>query len=348
MHGGNSTLALLGPEIGDHAILAEHETSRGWSALRVVPRAEVAVELATPAVQYALSVFEGLKAFRDPRGELHLFRAGSHAARLRRSAARLCMPELPEETFVRACSLAVASHAAMVPECGRGSLYLRPTLYGSEEYLGVRGANVHRFAVVVTTGGALTLRTIRLRVEPEYVRAAPGGIGAAKAGANYAGALFAQRLARRDGFDDVLWLDATHHRDVGEAGTMNVFFAFADGVATPALDGTILPGITRDSCLTLLREWGVPAAERTVPLSEVESRARAGELLEVFGVSTALRLVQVGEIVHRDATLRPRGGDLARRLFDALGAVQDGHAADPHGWREPVTTEQALTATNGR
>jgi branched-chain amino acid aminotransferase len=339
--------AILGPEIGELVVVADHEASRGFSTPRAVPRREAALPLASPTVQYALSVFEGLKAFRDPNGGLHTFRATAHAQRLRRSAERLCLPDVPESLFLRACALAVLNNVELVPPHGRGSLYLRPTLVGSEEYLGVRTARTHQLSVVVTTGAQLVLRTLRLRAEPDYIRAAPGGCGAAKTGANYGGALLAQKRAHADGFDDVLWLDALYHRDVGEAGTMNIFFVFRDSVVTPSLDGTILAGITRDSVLTLLREMKRDVVERTIALDEIAQRARASELLEIFGTSTALRLVRIGEIGIPGGSIRPTGGDLADRLFQQLGDLQEGRTPDSHGWREPIETA-VLSAAGGR
>jgi len=340
--------SILGPEIGELVVVAEHDSSRGFSAPRAVARRDAALPLASPTVQYALSVFEGLKAFRGAAGGLHTFRASAHAQRLRLSAERLCLPDVPEPLFLRACAMAVEENVALVPAHGRGSLYLRPTLVGSEEYLGVRTARTHQLSVVVTTGAALELRTLRLRAERDFIRAAPGGCGAAKTGANYAGALLAQKRAHAAGYDDVLWLDAIHRRDVGEAGTMNVFFVFRDGVVTPALDGTILAGITRDTTIVLLREMGRDVVERTLPLAEIESRARAGELLEIFGTSTALRLVRVGEIgLDGGGAIRPIGGDLAERLFRQLADEQEGRVPDRHGWLEPIGA-RVLTAAHGR
>ena len=346
MQGGHG--AVLGPEIGAFAIVADAGSDGSWSELRRVPRASAALSVATPAVQYALSVFEGLKAYRAPSGAFHLFRGAAHAARFRKSAERMCMPAVPEELFLRACRAAVAAHPEMVPAFGSGSLYLRPTLYGTEEYLGVRTAAAHQFSVVVTPSAELGLKSVRLRAERDYVRAAPGGGGAAKTGGNYGAALYAQRLAHRAGFDDVLWLDAAHHRDIGEAGTMNVFFVLRDRVVTPALDGTILAGITRDSCLKLLRERGVVVEERTVPLAEIAAAAGRGELLDAFGTGTALRLVHVGAIQAaidgREITITPNGSDFSARLREELAAIQDGSAPDRHGWRERIDLERSATA----
>lgn len=354
MHGTGS--AILGPEIGAFAIVADHDAAKGWSVLRRVPREEAALPIATPAIQYALSVFEGLKAYRDPAGAIHLFRGAAHAARFVRSAERLCLPPLPEETFVRACAQAVAAHLGetvvregrrvpMLPPHGQGALYLRPTLYGSEEYLGVRGAARHQVAVVVTPASESGLKRVRLRAEREFVRSCPGGAGAAKTGANYGAALFAQRRAQQDGFDDVLWLDALRHRDVGEAGTMNVFFAIGDRVVTPALDGTILAGITRDTSLVLLREIGHPVEERAVSIDELDAAARRGELIEAFGVGTALRLVRIDEIVHDGVAIRPSGGELAVRLRGLLAGVQEGRVAAHPEWREPIEARSFTHAT---
>ncbi len=336
----------FGQLLGPAAVTIEHERERGWLAPALMPRRKTRAEVASGAIQYGLSIFEGLKAYRGPDESVHVFRARAHAQRFRQSAERLALPVLDEELFVAAVGSAVRVHERFVPPHRRGSLYVRPTLFASEERLGVRAAERHCFATVVSPASNPPVRPVRLWAEQELVRAAPGGLGAAKTGANYAAGLLASKRARERGCDDVLWLDALEHRFLAEAGTMNVFVVFSEGVATPPLDDTILAGITRDSSLALLSSLGVSVEERAIALDELAEAAARDALLEVFGVGTAARLADVAEIRHRRGVLRPRGGELGTRLRRALADLQDGAGSDPFGWRE-TPGELALRAQDG-
>lgn len=336
----------FGQFLGPAAVVVQHERRRGWLAPRLVRRGEAGVQVASGAIQYGLSVFEGLKAYRGPDEAVHVFRARAHAQRFRLSAERLALPVPSEELFVAAVGSAVRAHERFVPPHRRGSLYVRPTLFANEERLGVRAAERHCFATVVSPASNPPVRPACLWVEEEFVRAAPGGLGAAKTGANYAAALLASERARERGCDDVLWLDALEHRFLAEAGTMNVFVVFSEGVATPPLDDTILAGVTRDSSLALFSSLGVPVQERPIALDELAQAASRGALLEVFCVGTAVRLSNITEIRHRRGVLRPRGGELGTRLRQALADLQDGAASDPFGWRE-TPGELALRAQDG-
>jgi branched-chain amino acid aminotransferase len=317
-------------------LAVEHEQGRGWQMPRVTSRADLGIGAAAGAIQYGFSVFEGLKAYRGPQGAVSLFRPRNHAQRLRASAARMTLPDVAEDAFVRMCATAVSLHEDLVPPHRRGSLYLRPTLLAVDQTLGVRAAERHMLVVLASPCPEPEATPLRLWAEDELVRAAPGGLGAVKTAANYAASLFGRERARRRGHDDVLWLDGRWHRYLAETGTMNVFVVLGDTVVTPPLDGTILAGVTRDSCLSLLRSWGVCIEERELAFDEVVAAARRGSLREVFGVGTAARLCPVAEIAHREGVLRPRGGDVASRLRDALADVQDGIAPDPFQWRTPV------------
>jgi branched-chain amino acid aminotransferase len=214
----------------------------------------------------------------------------------------------------------------------------------TEQALGVRAAERHTLAVMVSPCPDPDLRPLRLWAEDELVRAAPGGLGAVKTAANYAAGLFGRERARRRGYDDVLWLDGRWHRDLAEIGTMNVFAVLGETVVTPALDGTILAGVTRDCCLTLLRAWGLPVQERAIAFEELVVAEARGALGDVFGVGTAARLCPIEEIGHRGGVLRPRAGELAGQLRQALAAVQDGAVEDPFGWREQKRGTQIMEA----
>jgi branched-chain amino acid aminotransferase len=315
-------------------LLADHDARRGWHSPRIVTLAEANVSIATGGVQYALSIFDGLKAFRDPSGALRLFRPDMHARRLFASAERLSMPPLPVEDFVEGLRVLLREEEPSCPGHAAGALYVRPTIVATESFLGVRPARDHQLAVLLSPVGGYFSNTgqLRLWAERELVRAAPGGLGAAKTGANYAASVLAAERAKARGFDQVLWLDAVEKRWLAEVGTMNLFVELAGEVVTPPLDGTILAGVTRDAALTLLREWKVRVSERPLSLDELAAADRAGELRAIFGTGTAAVIADVGEITWESTTVRPRGGEIATRLRQAITGIQHGTAPDPHGW----------------
>lgn len=321
------------------AIVATHVEGQGWSPPQVLARANAALPVASAAVQYGLSVFEGLKAYRGPDGRPHLFRAREHIARLRRSAARLCLPDPEPALCLHMIELAVARQLDWLPPPARGSLYLRPTLYAVEEGLGLRRAREHRLAVVATPCSVPAGQARRLWAETELVRAAPGGLGAAKTAANYAASLLGAERAKARGYDDALWLDAREHRYLGEAGAANLFVMLDDRVLTPPLDGCILAGITRDSVITLLREDGHRVDERPIALDDLLRWQEQGRLLDLFGVGTAARLFPISELGWEGASLRPPGSEQRTRLAQRLAAVQEGETRDWAAWRRPVDAE---------
>lgn len=319
----------------DHVFLAEHTPESGWGDFAIIPRADVGVGLASGALQYGLSAFDGVKAYRTAQGRLHLFRPDRHAARLAASAERLCMPPLEPARLIAALRALVRVEQDSVPDAARGSLYLRPTLFANDEYLGVRPGNLHTLAILASPVDSYfgqDSRPLRLWAERGLTRAAPGGVGAAKTGGNYAASLLAARDAKQRGYDQVLWLDAIEHRYVEEVGTMNLFVHFKSGVVTPPLDGTILAGVTRESCLTLLKEWGVPTEERRLTLDELLAAHRAGELLEIFGTGTAAVVAAVGEVAWATHKVSPIGGPIGERLKVALGELHRGEVRDTRGW----------------
>lgn len=332
----------FGRHVAPFIVIAEHDEHSGWAAPQVLPRDAVQLDVASGALQYGLSVFEGLKAFRDANDELHLFRPREHIRRLQRSAERLSLPAFDEALLMKMALRAVDVHRTYVPPYRRGSLYLRPTLYACEESLGLRRAAKHALSIVATPCSTPDVALPkRLWAERELVRAAIGGLGAAKTAANYAASLYGAQRARLRGCDDALWLDAAEHQYLGEAGTMNVFVALPGRVLTPPLDGTILAGITRDSIMQLLAEFGVRCEETAISLDDLQRWQQSGGLREIFGVGTAARVVPVSEVIWEDARVQPHGGDLASRLAQRLADLQDGAAEDRYGWRTPVTPREA-------
>jgi branched-chain amino acid aminotransferase len=328
----------FGRFFSDHMFLAEHE-GKGWTRARVVPHGPLSVDPAAGGLQYGQAMFEGMKAVVGERTPL-LFRPELHAARFNASARRLCMPELPEGFLLDALRALVKEDAAWVPSERGSSLYLRPTMFGSEAYLGVRPSRRYTFFIIASPVGNYfgpTPQMLKLWVETELVRAARGGIGAAKAGANYVAGMMAAERAKGRGFHQVLWLDQTH-RHVEEAGTMNVFFRFGDTVVTPPLEDSLLAGVTRDSVLALLRRWKIRVEERPVAITEVAEQRGKGQLREAFGSGTAATLSPIGELQWGERTLHigDAPGELTARLQGTLLDLFSSRRPDPDGWLVPV------------
>jgi branched-chain amino acid aminotransferase len=323
----------------DHMVSVQWTRDQGWHDARLTAYAPIVMDPATVVLHYAQEVFEGLKAYRQADGGVALFRPERNAARMNRSCARMALPELPDGLFVEACELLVRTDGAWVPSGDGTSLYLRPFVFGDEVGLGVRPTDSARFLVIASPAGNYfsgPLRPVSLWLSQEYVRAAPGGTGAAKTGGNYAASLVAQQEAIANGCDQVVFLDAVENRWVEELGGMNLFFVMEDGrLVTPALTGTILEGITRDSIITVARDLGLTVEERRVDVDEWRKGATDGSVVEVFAVGTAAVVTPVGalrwpggEAVAGDGS----PGPLTQQLRSALLDLQYGRAPDPHGW----------------
>ena len=327
----------------DHMVSAQWTREQGWHDAALVPYGPLQLDPANVVLHYGQEVFEGLKAYRQADGGVAMFRPSRNAERMVRSCRRLALPVLPEEDFVAACELLVRTEAAWVPDGEGASLYLRPFMFADEVGLGVRPSDSARFLVIASPAGNYfsgPVRPVSLWLSQEYTRAAPGGMGAAKTGGNYAASLVAQQEAIAQGCDQVVFLDAVEHRWVEELGGMNMFFVLDDGtVVTPELTGTILEGVTRDSILTLAREAGHTVEERRVDVDEWRKGAADGRVVEVFACGTAAVVTPVGalrwpggEAVAGDG----QPGPVTTRLRAALLDLQYGRTPDPHGWLHRV------------
>jgi branched-chain amino acid aminotransferase len=326
----------------DHMFTMRWSAQRGWHDARLGAFAPLALSPAAMVLHYAQTVFEGLKAYRSRQGAIHLFRADDNAERFDRSARRLALPELPPGAFLEAVQALVALDHEWVPRAPGTALYIRPTMIATEPHLGVRPATEVLFFVIAGPVGpyyAEGFAPVRITVTERYVRAAPGGLGAVKTGANYAASLLAAMEAQAAGYSQVLWLDAVERRYVEEVGSMNILFKIAGEVIAPTSADSVLPGITVRSALELLRAWGVPVQVRPLAIDEVLAAHEAGTLEEVFGTGTAAVISPVGLLDYqgRAHTIAGGGtGPLAQRLFEELTGIQYGERPDPFGWMRPV------------
>ena len=322
----------------DHMVTIRWREGRGWHDARVEPHGPFQLQPACAVLHYAQEIFEGLKAYRFDDGGIALFRPERNARRFAASARRLAMPELPEDAFLGSLDAIIDADRDWVPG-GDGSLYLRPFMFASETFLGVRPAAEYLYCLIACPVGAYFKGgkpAVSVFVSEDYIRAAPGGTGDAKCGGNYAASLVAQAQAIARGCDQVVFLDATEHRWVEELGGMNVFFLMDDGaLVTPPLSGTILPGVTRDAILQLARDDGRAVREEPYAIDQWRADAASGRLREAFACGTAAVVTPIGEIksVHGDFTIGNGGsGEATTDLRDRLVAIQRGRVADPHGW----------------
>jgi branched-chain amino acid aminotransferase len=328
----------FGNHFSDHMFLMEYTEGKGWRDARIVPYGPIPILPSAIVLHYAQEIFEGLKAYFAKDGGVCLFRPDRNADRFNRSAERMCMPPVPVAEQLAAFRGLLRVDREWIPRARGASLYIRPAMIATEAALGVRPASEYLFFVITGPVGAYYAQgfePVRILVEEKYVRASKGGLGEAKAGANYAASLLAARSAKVRGFDQVLWLDAEQRRFVEEVGTMNIFFLLRGELVTPPLSGSILPGVTRDSVLALAREWGIPAAERPVPIEEVIAGAQDGSLAEAFGTGTAAVISPVGAFSYRgrEVPVNGRGvGELSRRLYREITGIQYGEIEDRRGW----------------
>jgi len=332
----------------DHMVDICWTAGRGWHDPQIGPYRQLVLDPASMVLHYGQAVFEGLKAYRQPDGRVASFRPLANAARLRASARRMAMPELPDELFLGSLRELVRADVGWVPAAGgEDSLYLRPMLFATEVSLGVRPAASYRYLVIASPAGPYFrggLKPVSVWLCSEYVRAAPGGTGAAKFAGNYAASLLAQQQAADKGCDQVVWLDAVERRWVEEMGGMNLYFVFGEGsqarLVTPELTGALLPGITRDSLLTLARDHGLSAEERRISTEEWEKGVKAGDISEVFACGTAAVITPVGRVAHSGGEFTIGSGTpgpITTALRASLTAIQRGVAPDSHSWMVPLT-----------
>ena len=339
----DETKLVFGKTFSDHMFMMDYFADQGgWQNPRIVPHQNLVLDPAAMVLHYGQGIFEGLKAYRCADGSLQLFRPEKNMERFNRSARRMCMPEIDVEFQLQVLNELLKLDQEWVPHNQGASLYIRPTMIASEPALGVRPAHQYLYYIITGPVGAYYpegFNPVKIYVSDEYVRAVRGGVGEAKTMANYAASLYAQEVAKKKGFTQVLWLDAVERAYIEEVGTSNIFFRIADELVTPPLGGSILPGITRQSVIELARHWGWKVSERRITVAEVVEGITSRRVQEIFGSGTAAVISPVGELCYKDEQYQVQDGKVgewARRLYDEIIAIQYGQKVDPFGWTRKV------------
>lgn len=324
----------FGKIFSDHMLVATYKEGI-WEEVKITPYGKIEISPSLSALHYGQAIFEGLKAYKNAAGEPLIFRPDANWQRLNKSAERMCMPPLPKEIFLEGLKELIKLDVNWIPNQEGSVLYIRPMCFASDESIGLKPATNYKFIIITCPVGVYYSHPVKLIVTEKYVRAFEGGTGAAKTSGNYAGSLLADKEAKAAGYDNVLWLDGKHKKYIEECGTMNVAFVINDTVVTPELTGTILPGITRDSVLTLLRDMGVKVEERLIPIDEVAAAYEKGNLSEAFGMGTAAAIAPIDTINYqgKDLVLPPVSErKYGPKVYEKLEGIKTGKIADPYGW----------------
>ena len=333
-----SSTLVFGKSMTDHMFIADYDEGQGWHDPRIVPYGPLQIDPAAKVLHYAEEIFEGLKAYRTADGTIQLFRPLDNISRMNKSAERLCLPQIPEELALAGITELVKLERDWVPHEEGTSLYIRPFMIGTDPALGVHSSHHVQYIVIVCPVGAYYpegLAPVKIYVESEDVRAVKGGTGMAKTGGNYAASLRAGDRAEKQGYSQVLWLDGVHRKYIEEVGAMNVMFKVNGKILTPDLNGSVLDGITRRSCIQLLKDWGYEVEERRISYEELFQAAEDGTLEEAWGTGTAAVVSPIGELAMEGKKVTISGnqiGELTQKLYDNLTGIQWGRLADPHNW----------------
>ena len=326
----------------DHMFNMDYTPDKGWYNPRIEPYGPIVLDPATMVLHYGQGVFEGLKAYRTEAGGIQLFRPWDNIKRLNRSAQRLCIPEVDEVFLLNALKQLISLEKDWVPHAPETSLYIRPTIIATDPFLGVRASNTYRLFIILSPVGAYYpegFNPIKIWVTKDYVRAVRGGVGETKTLGNYAASLLAGNEAHEEGYTQVLWLDGVEQKYIEEVGSMNIFFVIDGEIITPALNGSILPGITRDSVIKLAKHWNMPVSEKLISIDELLQSNKDKALSEIFGSGTAAVISPVGEIKYGENVYRIGDGQVgqaANKLYKAITDIQYGNAEDPMAWIETV------------
>ena len=328
----------FGKYFSDHMFVMDYEEGRGWYDPRIVPYAPIELDPSAMVFHYAQEVFEGLKAYKDADGHVRLFRPDKNFARLNLSNERMAIPQIDEALCLEALKKLVEMERDWIPEEEGASLYIRPFIIATDPYLGVRPSASYKLMIICSPSGLYYpegLNPTRIYVEDQYVRAVRGGTGFTKTGGNYASSIRAQVIAHEKGYSQVLWLDGVEQKYIEEVGSMNIFFKIDGEVVTPALNGSILGGITRMSTIELLKKWGIPVSEKRISIQDIADAYDNGKLEECFGTGTAAIISPVGELRWEDKVMKINNneiGKVTQRIFDSITGIQTGKEKDEMGW----------------
>ena len=326
----------------DHMFNMDYNPDNGWHNPRIESYTPIEMDPATAVLHYGQAVFEGLKAYKTDSGAIQFFRPKDNFKRLNRSCQMLCIPEFDEDFVFDAMKQLIALEKNWIPGAPETSLYIRPTIIATDPFLGVRASYTYRFFIILSPVGAYYsegFNPVKIWVTKNHVRAVRGGIGEAKAAGNYAASLYAGEEAHKHGYTQVLWLDGVHQKYIEEVGSMNIFFVIDDELVTPMLNGSILPGITRDSVITMAKKWNIKVSERQISIDELIDAYDSGKLQEIFGTGTAAVISPVGEMKYGDRVINIGGGKvgpMANRLYQAITDIQYGRTEDTQGWIEKL------------
>ena len=333
----------FGKYFTDHMFIMDYNEGMGWHDARIVPDQNLSLDPACMVFHYAQEMFEGLKAYRTPKGEIQLFRPDKNIERMNNTNERLCIPKIDPADALEAIKALVAVEADWVPNVEGTSLYIRPFIIATDVQLGVHPSKSYKFMIILSPVGAYYaegIKPVKIFIEREYVRAVRGGTGFAKIGGNYAASLIGQEKAEKMGYSQVLWLDGIEHKYIDEVGAMNVFFVIDGEIITPTLEnGNILPGVTRDSAIQLLRSWGYKVSERLLSIDEIREAADNGKLDEAFGTGTAAVISPIGELNEAGKVMiinEGKIGPISQRLYNNLTGIQWGTVEDTMGWTVAV------------
>ena len=326
---------VFGKSISDHMFVADYQNG-AWGDLRIVPYGPMEIYPGNATLHYGQAIFEGMKAYKNGKGEVLVFRAEANAKRLNESATRMCMPTLPENIFIEALRQLLGVDKDWVPQEKGSSLYIRPFMFAMDNYLGVKPSESYRFMIFTSPVGAYYSKPVSVKVETNYTRATEGGTGEAKAAGNYAASLYPAQLAQKEGYDQLLWTDGKTHSQIEESGTMNVMFKIKGTLITaPTGKGTILKGITRDSVIQLAKDWGHKLEERFLTVAELQESLENGTMEEAFGVGTAATIAFIHKI-HvngKDYLLpEPAADAFSKNVLKTLDGIKYGELQDPHQW----------------
>jgi len=328
----------FGKVFTDHMFIMNYTEGKGWHDGRIEPYRKLELDPSAMVFHYGQEMFEGLKAYKGKDGKTRLFRPDMNAKRTNDTNKRLCIPELPEELFVEACKAVVMVDEDWIPTAPGTSLYIRPFIIATDEFLGVAPSSTYLFIIILSPSGAYYasgLAPVGIWIEDDYVRAVKGGMGFAKTGGNYAASLAAQVKAHDEGYSQVLWLDGVERKYIEEVGAMNIFFKIDGKIVTPMLNGSILPGITRNSVIEVCKSWGYEVEERRISVEELLEAQKSGKLEECFGTGTAAVISPVGKLRYKDDVMLINNntiGEVSQKLYDTITGIQWGECEDKFNW----------------